>query len=72
MADRLLEPHDGLCGAGGGVGGLGVVFGVAGAVVDGGGAKEDEGVDGAGDEREEVGVGDGVDVVEAEAGGDAE
>lgn len=48
------------------------MFGVASTVVYGGRAEKDEGVDGTRNEGEEVWVGERVDVVEAEGGGDAE
>ena len=45
---------------------------IAGTVVDGGGAEENEGIGRPGDEGKEIGIGDGVDVVKAEVGRDAE
>lgn len=72
MADSLLEPNDGLRGARAVVGGLRVILDVTGTVIDRSGAEKDEGVDRAGNEGEEVGVGEGVDIVEAKGRGDAE
>ena len=73
VADGLLEPDDGLSGAGTVVGGEGGVFGVAERFVgccDG--EDEQEGVGWAGKEGEQGGVGEGVDVVVGDGGGEAE
>lgn len=64
VADGLLEPHDGLTGAGTGVGGEGGIFGTAERLV-GWGDREDEkeGVGRAGQEGQEGGLGQRVDVM---------
>lgn len=73
VADGLLEPHDGLVGAGAGVGGEGGVFGTAKRLVGwGDGKDEEEGVGGAWEEREEGRLGQRVDIVIGEGGGEAE
>lgn len=54
VADGLLEPHDGLIGAGTGVGGEGGIFGTAERLVGwGDGEDEKEGVGGARQEGQE-------------------
>ncbi len=69
MSNRLLAPEYRFLSPTSLIVGHGIVLGLAGAVVDGGGTDEDEGVGGAGDVR---GWGEGVDVVIGEGGGKAE
>lgn len=71
MADRLLEPNNGLLRAGAAVVVHGAVFGFADGVPRRRhGDCDEEGVGGAGDEGEERRFGEGVDVVEGEGGGE--
>lgn len=73
VADGLLIPEDFLVRTGGCVVGSGSVFGGAeGLVGFADGEDEQEGVGGAGDEGEEVWVGDAEDVVKLEGGREAE
>jgi len=72
MADRLPEPDDGLLGASAGVVLSGPVFGLADFVPGGRhGDCDEQGVGGAGDEAEEGGLVERVDVVEGEGGWEA-
>lgn len=72
MADGLLEPDDGLLGASAAIALSGPVFGFA-DLVRGGryGDGDEQGVGGAGDEAEERGLVERVDVVEGEGGWEA-
>lgn len=73
VPDCLLDPEDRLAGAGAGVrrggGVLGDAAGLPGWCE---GQDYEEGVCGAGDVGEEIGVGEAVDVVEGEGRGEAE
>lgn len=73
VADGLLEPDDVFVGAGAGVFVARGVFVLAEVLVGGGdGEDEEEGEGGAGEEGEQGGVAEGVDVVEGEGRGEAE
>ena len=73
IADRLFEPDDRFGGAGAGVRRERCVFGRAEGFVGGCyGEDEEEGVGGAREEGEEGWLGEGVDVVVGEGGGEAE